>query len=198
MFFFLTQFLQGVLGYNPLQAGLAFLPMTAVMFSMVQIVPRVAARVGTMPLLLVGLTLALSGLVWMSRLSDTTAFFPGIALPLFLLGSGMGMALAPLTAAGIAGVAPEDAGAASGLVNVFQQLGGSLGLGILVTVFASAQRHDGGSATHALAHAVSSAVTGSAVLVGLGLAVVLIVMHGERLPALAPSRILARVATARR
>ncbi|HWI74032.1 MAG TPA: MFS transporter [Baekduia sp.] len=197
MFFFLTQFLQGVLHYNPLQAGLAFLPMTAVMFSMVQIVPRVAARIGTMPLLLVGLTLALTGLAWISRLSDTTAFFPGIALPLVLLGSGMGMALTPLTAAGIAGVEPGDAGAASGVVNVSQQLGGSLGLGILVTVFASAQRGDDGSAAHALAHAVSSALTGSAILVGLGLTVVLVVMHGERIPALSPTRILARVATAR-
>ncbi|MCW2994418.1 MAG: transporter [Conexibacter sp.] len=196
MFFFLTQFLQGVLGYNPLQAGLAFLPMTAVMFSMVQIVPRVAARVGAMPLLLVGLTLALSGLVWISRLSETTAFFPGIALPLVLLGSGMGMALTPLTAAGIAGVAPDDAGAASGVVNVAQQLGGSLGLGILVTIFASAQRGDGGSTTHALAHAVSSALTGSAVLLGLGLVVVLVVMHGVRIPAMAGA-VRARVAVIR-
>ncbi len=54
MFFFLTQFLQGVLDYNPLQAGLAFLPMTAVMFSMVQVVPRLTARVGAMPVLLAG------------------------------------------------------------------------------------------------------------------------------------------------
>jgi EmrB/QacA subfamily drug resistance transporter len=186
MFFFLTQFLQ---------AGLAFLPMTAVMFSMVQVVPRVAARIGTMPLLLVGLTLALSGLVWISRLSETTAFFPGIALPLVLLGSGMGMALTPLTAAGIAGVAPNDAGAASGVVNVAQQLGGSLGLGILVTVFASAQRGDGGTSTHALAQGVSSALTGSAILLGLGLAVVLLVMHGVLIPAVAGVR--ARVAVLR-
>jgi EmrB/QacA subfamily drug resistance transporter len=196
MFFFLTQFLQGVLGYNPLQAGLAFLPMTAVMFSMVQVVPRVAARVGAMALLLIGLTLALLGLIWISRLSDTTAFFPAIALPLVLLGSGMGMALTPLTAAGIAGVAPDDAGAASGVVNVAQQLGGSLGLGILVTVFASAQRSDGGTATHALAHAVSSALTGSAILMALGLTVVLVVMHGQRIPALSPTRILAWRASA--
>jgi hypothetical protein len=65
-------------------------------------------------------------------------YFPGIAVPLALLGIGVGMALTPLTAAGIAGVAPADAGAASGLLNVAQQLGASLGLGILITVFASA------------------------------------------------------------
>jgi EmrB/QacA subfamily drug resistance transporter len=196
-FFFMTQFLQGVLHYNPLQAGLAFLPMTAVMFSMVQVVPRLTARVGSMAVLLAGLTLALAGMIWMSRLSDGTAFFPGIALPLALLGTGMGMALTPLTGAGIAGVAPDDAGAASGVVNVAQQLGGSLGLGILVTVFASAQRGAGGDSAHALASGVSSALTGSAVLLALGLSVVVVVMHGERIPALSPTRILARVATAR-
>lgn len=196
-FFFMTQFLQGVLHYNPLQAGLAFLPMTAVMFSMVQVVPRLTARVGSMPVLIGGLALALTGMFWMSHLSDTTAFFPGIALPLALLGTGMGMALTPLTGAGIAGVAPADAGAASGVVNVAQQLGGSLGLGILVTVFASAERSAGGGATHALAQGVSSALTGSAILLALGLSVVLVVMHGERIPALSPTRILARVAAAR-
>lgn len=192
-FFFMTQFLQGVLNYNPLQAGLAFLPMTAVMFSMVQVVPRLTARIGSMLVLLTGLTLALTGMFWLSRLSDGTAFFPGIALPLALLGTGMGMALTPLTGAGIAGVAPDDAGAASGVVNVAQQLGGSLGLGILVTVFASAQRSAGGDAAHALAQGVSSALTGSAILLALGLSVAVIVMHGQQLPALSPARLLARV-----
>jgi EmrB/QacA subfamily drug resistance transporter len=197
MFFFLTQFLQGVLGYNPLQAGLAFLPMTAVMFSMVQVVPRLTARVGAMPVLLSGLTFALIGMVWISRLSDTTAFFPAIAVPLVLLGSGMGMALTPLTGAGIAGVAPDDAGAASGVVNVAQQLGGSLGLGILVTVFAGAQRADGGTTTHALAHAVSSALTGSAILLALALTIVLTVMHGVRIPVLGAAARYARATAAR-
>jgi EmrB/QacA subfamily drug resistance transporter len=197
MFFFLTQFLQGVLGYNPLQAGLAFLPMTAVMFAMVQVVPRLTARVGAIPVLLTGLTLALTGMLWISRLSDTTEFFPAIAVPLVLLGSGMGMALTPLTGAGIAGVAPDDAGAASGIVNVAQQLGGSLGLGILVTVFASAERGAGGSSDHALAHAVSSALTGSAILLALALTVVLTVMHGVRIPVLSAAARYARATATR-
>src|SRR3954454_8768135 len=85
MFFFLTQFLQGVLGFNPLQAGVAFLPMTAVMFAMVRLIPRIAHRVGNMALLIGGLVVALTGMVWLSRLSQDTAFFPGIALPLVLL-----------------------------------------------------------------------------------------------------------------
>jgi EmrB/QacA subfamily drug resistance transporter len=196
MFFFLTQYLQGVAGYNPLQAGVAFLPMTLVMFSMVQVVPRLAGRIGSTPLLIGGLALDLAGMAWLSRLTESTAFFPGIALPLVLMGIGMGAALTPLTAAGIAGVADRDAGAASGLVNVAHQLGGSLGLGILVTVFASAERSAGGGAHHELAHAVASAVTGSAVFLALGLAVVLLVMRAP-LPSVAVARLRARAAAIR-
>jgi EmrB/QacA subfamily drug resistance transporter len=193
MFFFLTQYLQGVAGYSPLKAGLAFLPMTLVMFSMVQVVPRLSRRLGSTTLLIGGLALDMLGMAWLSRLSETTAFFPGLALPMVMMGIGMGAALTPLTAAGIAGVRPDDAGAASGVVNVAHQLGGSLGLGILVTVFASAERSSGGSSVHALAHAVSSAVTGSAIFLAIGLAIVLVVMRAP-LPSLASARIRERAA----
>jgi EmrB/QacA subfamily drug resistance transporter len=193
MFFFLTQYLQGVAGYSPLKAGIAFLPMTLVMFSMVQVVPRISRRIGSTSLLIAGLTLDMLGMAWLSRLSESTAFFPGIALPMVMMGVGMGAALTPLTAAGIAGVKPDDAGAASGVVNVAHQLGGSLGLGILVTVFASAERSAGGSSVHALAHAVSSAVTGSAIFLAIGLAVVLLVMRAP-LPAISLARLRERAA----
>jgi len=180
MFFFLSQYLQGVRGFTPLQAGIAFLPMTAVMFSTVQLVPRLSARWGDARLLVTGVSVALAGMAWLSRLDAATPFIAGIALPLTLLGLGMGAALAPLTAAGIAGVAPEDAGAASGVVNAAQQLGVSLGLSVLVTVAASATStiRPGaalpleGAARTELAHAVATALTGSAVLIALGLAVV--------------------------
>jgi EmrB/QacA subfamily drug resistance transporter len=191
MFFFLTQYLQGVAGYSPLKAGIAFLPMTLVMFSMVQVVPRISRKIGSTTLLIAGLSLDMVGMAWLSRLSETTAFFPGLALPMVMMGVGMGAALTPLTAAGIAGVKPDDAGAASGVVNVAHQLGGSLGLGILVTVFAGAQRHASGTATHALAHAVSSAVTGSAIFLALGLTVVLLVMRAP-VPAVALARVFRR------
>jgi EmrB/QacA subfamily drug resistance transporter len=175
MFFFLTQYLQGARGFSPLQAGVAFLPMTLVMFGMVRLVPRLVERVG-------GLLIALGGMTWLSRLSIGSAYFPQIALPLALLGTGIGMAFTPLTTAGIAGVAPADAGAASGVVNAAQQLGGSLGLSVLVTVFASASRaalgHPSaaaatvGDARYALAHGVAAAITGSAALLAAALLIV--------------------------
>jgi EmrB/QacA subfamily drug resistance transporter len=183
MFFFLSQYLQGVRGFSPLQAGVAFLPMTAVMFSMVRFVPRLSARWGDARLLVTGVSVALGGMAWLSRLGETTPFLPDIALPLVLLGVGMGGALAPLTAAGIAGVDPADAGAASGVVNAAQQLGASLGVSVLVTVVAAAGGPASGdragtglalqgAARDEFARAVATALTGSAVLVALALAVV--------------------------
>ena len=178
MFFFLTQFFQGVMGYSPIKAGLAFLPVTAVMFGAVRLIPRVAVRVGNYRLLAGGVLTAMLGMAWLSRLSAHSAYFPHIAVPMVLLGLGVGTAFAPLTNAGIAGVAPADAGAASGLVNVAQQLGGSIGLGILVTVFAAAI-HAGAhqTTTLALAHGVATALTGSALFLALALFVVVVVMR---------------------
>ena len=95
---------------------------------------------------------------------------PGIGVPLLIMGVGMGAAFTPLTTAGIAGVAPADAGAASGLVNVAHQLGGAIGVAVLVTVF------EGAGGEGDLAHAVSVALTGSVVSVALALAVVVVVM----------------------
>jgi EmrB/QacA subfamily drug resistance transporter len=186
-FFFLTQFLQGVGGYSALEAGLAFLPMTAVMFAMGRAVPRLTPRLGSSRLLTGGLIIAVAGLGWLSRVTEGSHYFPGIALPLALLGIGIGLAFTPLTAAGIAGVDPADAGAASGLLNVAQQLGGSLGLGILITVFASATRSAAhnpvaaasshAEAAHELSQGVGTALTGSAILLALALGVVLVAMR---------------------
>jgi EmrB/QacA subfamily drug resistance transporter len=198
MFFFLSQFLQGVHDFNPLEAGIAFLPMTVVMFSTVRFVPLLSARWGDTRLLVTGIAVALAGMAWLSRLDEATPYFPGIALPLVLLGLGMGAALAPLTAAGVAGVAADDAGAASGVVNAAQQLGVSLGISLLVTVAASAGGAPGGAPTGPggtldavaradLAHAVAAALTGSTVLIALGLAVVAAAAGRLRRPTPAPA-----------
>jgi MFS family permease len=158
---------------------------------MVRLVPRLSVRWGDARLLLAGVSVALAGMAWLSRLNDTTPFFPDIALPLVLLGVGMGAALAPLTGAGLAGVAPADAGAASGVLNAAQQLGVSLGVSVLVTVVAAAGDTASGEGARTglaldgparaqLAHAVGTALTGSAVLLALGLAVVAAALRRPR------------------
>ena len=179
-FFFLTQYMQGVRGFGPLAAGFAFLPMTLVMFSMVFVVPRLIARVGTLRLLTAGVTTATIGMAWLSRVGTGTPYLTGVAVPMVILGVGVGAAFTPLTTAGVAGVAPEDAGAASGLVNVAHQLGGTLGLGILVTVFASAAPHSGHVA--GLAHGVSASLTAGAVMLALALGIVLAVVRPRAQP----------------
>jgi hypothetical protein len=97
-----------------------------------------------------------------------------MAAPLILLGIGLGSALTPLTTAGVAGVADSDAGAASGLVNVAHQLGGTLGVGALVTVFAAASS---GAGAHALVEGVPTVLAGAAILIALSLTTVLTVMR---------------------
>lgn len=179
-FFFLTQFLQGVLGFSALEAGLAFLPMTVAMFAMGRATPQMTARWGDRPVLLVGLAGALAGIAWLSRVSPETAYFPQIVVAMLLFGTGTGMAFGPLTVAGLKGVAARDAGAASGLLNAAQQMGASLGVGILVTVFAAAGRRAAehpvagavAEARHELAESVATALAGSAVFLTLALAVV--------------------------
>ncbi|MFT3864538.1 MAG: MFS transporter [Solirubrobacterales bacterium] len=191
MFFYLTQFLQGVEGYSALKAGLAFLPVTLTIFAMVKVVPRLLGRIGPDRTLIGGFALALAGLLWLSRISTTTDYWTGVAIPMLLIGGGMGLAFTPLTQAAIAGVDHRDAGAASGLVNVAQQLGSSLGIGLLVTVFAAASS---GTGAAALGEGVPTTILVSAGLIGLALAVVLVVMRPWAAPAGAP--VPAQAATA--
>lgn len=174
--FFITQYLQTVHGYTALEAGLGFLPMTVVNFVVAIRVPQLTKRYGNGVLLASGLAVTAVGMFWLSRLTASTDYLTGVALPMVLIGAGQGAALGPFTAAGIAGVTAEDAGAASGLVNVAHQLGGSLGLSVLVTVFAAAGA-TGLTANALLAHRVSAALTaGSGMLVlAFGLVVALIV-----------------------
>ena len=179
MFFYLTQFLQGAENFSALKAGLAFLPVTLSIFAMVKVVPRLLGRIGPQRTLIGGLVLALVGMVWLSRITTTTDYWLGIAIPMALIGVGMGLAFTPLTQAAIAGVDNHDAGAASGLVNVFQQLGSTIGIGVLVTVFAAASE---GSGAKALAEGVPTTIAVSAGLVAAALAVVLVVMRPGLMP----------------
>lgn len=170
--FYTTQYLQGVLGMRLLQAGLAFLPATLVNFAVALMVPRLTRRFGNAPLLAGGMALSALGMAWLAQVSADSAYFTGVALPMALIGAGQGGVLSPLTVAGVCGVAAEDAGAASGLVNVTHQLGGSLGLGLLVLVF-SLSGLDGSGVRADLAHRIAACLSAGAVLLALALVAVL-------------------------
>jgi EmrB/QacA subfamily drug resistance transporter len=134
MFFFLTQFVQEVLGFSAVSAGLAFLPMTVTLFAVSRLAPRLVARFPAKPLMVAGLLPVIAGMAWLSRVSPGTSYATGLLGPMLLLGAGMGVVFVPLTTTSLAGVDPADSGAAASLVNVMQQVGGSLGLAALVSV----------------------------------------------------------------
>jgi EmrB/QacA subfamily drug resistance transporter len=141
MFFFLTQFMQDVLGYSPLATGFGFLPLTVCLFLLSQSSARwLVERFGPGQVMVGGIALSILGLVWLTGLDESSSYL-SIVGPLVLVGAGNGSAFVPLTAAALQGVEPRHAGAASGLVNVMQQIGAALGLAILVTVFGSASRN---------------------------------------------------------
>lgn len=168
--FFSTQFLQMVLHLRPMQAGLAFLPVTLPNFASAMAVPSLARRVGNERLIVAGLSLGVVGLLYLGQANASASYWTNVAPPMLLIGLGQGLLLGPLTAAGVAGVSREDAGAASGLVNVAHQLGGALGLGLLVLVFANAGRA-GANDSEVLADRISAVMDVGALLLGLALLV---------------------------
>jgi predicted MFS family arabinose efflux permease len=171
-FYFTTQYMQDALGFTPLQAGLGFLPMSLVNFVVALANPRLAPRIPNGVLLAVGTAVTLAGMAWLSRAGIGDAYLTSVALPMVLVGAGQGFAFAPLTNAGIAGVVPADAGAASGLVNTAHQLGMALGLAVLVAVSVHAGVGLDGPA--AVAAHVGAALTGGSVLLAIALLVVLV------------------------
>ncbi|MBS1154749.1 MAG: putative transrane efflux protein [Proteobacteria bacterium] len=174
--FFTTQYLQAVLGFSPLAAGLAFLITTLPNFATALLVPRLTHRFGNQRILTFGLLVATLGLFGLAYATSTGGSLALLAVPMMLIGIGQGGTLSPLTIAGVAGVAKEDAGAASGLVNAAHQLGGSLGLAILVVVFASAHPHLLDS--HAeLAQRISAAMFAASALLSMSWIVVVSVRH---------------------
>ncbi|MEV8535446.1 MFS transporter [Streptomyces sp. NPDC051211] len=140
MFFFIVQFVQNVLGYSPIRSGLAFLPVTAVIIIAAGLSQQLLPRLGPKPFMVTGAALTGAGLIWLTFLDTDSSYLSGVFGPMLLFGFGMGLNFVTLTLTAVSGVAPHEAGAASGLLNASQQVGGALGLSILVTVFGTAAR----------------------------------------------------------
>ncbi|KRF44195.1 MFS transporter [Paenibacillus sp. Soil787] len=174
LFFFIPQYLQNVLGFSSLDAGLAFLPFTGAQFGMMYLMHGLVHRFGNRKVMIAGLLFAIIGTLWMSQIVSVQAhFFPQMLILLTIMGIGAGMVFQPLTALGLSGVDPQDTGAASGLINVAHQSGSSLGLAVLITVFDVAIRTDQPSKMQ-FAHAVSDSILGSVVFITSALVVTLL------------------------
>jgi predicted MFS family arabinose efflux permease len=150
MWFFVSLYLQQVLGYSPLKAGLAFLPMTIAIIVGSTFASRLVARIGVKRLLAVGMLAQAAGLLLFTGVSADGSYLGDVALPSLLVAGGIGLAFVPVTIAAVAGVAPGEAGLASGLVNTSRQTGGALGLALLATL--ATARTDGALAAGAGAH----------------------------------------------
>jgi predicted MFS family arabinose efflux permease len=175
MFFFNTLYIQQVLGYGPLEAGLAFLPFTAGIMISASLASQYAPRIGVRPVAIVGFILAAAGLVLLTQLPVDGSYVLNV-LPAILLSSlGMGAVFMPLTLIATTGLADEDQGLASGLFNTSQQIGGALGLAVLSTLATSKAHAAGGTPVHGLvvgfhwAFGVGAVVTVAALLVMVAL-----------------------------
>ncbi|MFF0016794.1 MFS transporter [Streptomyces sp. NPDC005374] len=179
-FYFLTLISQQVLDYSPLRAGFAFLPMTLAMFSTVRLVPRLLQLLGVKPVLLTGMTLVAGAAIWLWRLDAGDGYLSGLLGPLLLLGVGVGLSFMPLNATILARVQPSEAGAASGLLQTLQWLGGTLGLSVLVTVYGTATRHASGSPSATLVEGSARAFGAGALIAVTALLVCGTVIRGRR------------------
>ena len=133
-FFFVTLYMQEVLGYSALQAGLGFLPMTLTVFAASQFAPRVIARLGSRRTITVGMLLAATGLVCFTAVHPGASYLAVILPGSLLAATGMGLANVAATVAAVQGVPTEESGLASGLVNSSRFIGGALGLAALSTL----------------------------------------------------------------
>ncbi|MEU3601414.1 MFS transporter [Streptomyces sp. NPDC006798] len=133
-FFLLTLYLQQVLGFGPLAAGLAFLPFCGALFLAISQVSRLIGTVGVNRTALLGLGLTAAGLGWLARLPDRGTYVVDVLPGMVGVAAGMGIGLIALQHAALHGVTEDDAGTASGVQRSVDQLGGSLGLAVLVGV----------------------------------------------------------------
>jgi len=172
MFFFVTLYMQNVLGYSPLKAGLSYLPLAIGIILAAGVASQLTTRLGVRPVLFSGLVLVAGGLVWFSQASVGGSYVGDILFPSLLAGWGLGLAFVPQTIGSQAGVKPDEAGLASGLINTSQQIGGAVGLAVLSTI-ATSQTNSAMAAAHGAASAVPAALVDgfhSAFLVGAGIA----------------------------
>ncbi len=171
MFFFISLYLQDVLGYSPIKTGISYLPLAVGIIISAGVASQLVTRFGFKPPLIAGLLLIAAGLLWFAQVPGTGgSYWADILGPSLLAAVGLGFSFVPVTIAAVSGIKPHEAGLASGLINTSQQVGGALGLAILATV-ANSRTQD---LFHSGVHTASIALTKGydrAFLFGAGFAI---------------------------
>ena len=208
MFFFLTLFVQNVWGYSALRTGVSYLPLAGMILVASALASQLVNRIGARPLMIIGSVMATGGMIWLSRITEHSTYAGGLLGPMLLTATGMGLLFVPISLVSLTKVANNDAGVASSLLNVGQQVGGALGLAVLGTVawsaVANSLRSQAAAAAaaaktatvhlsagqqaalakaatnHALAHGFSQGYVVSAGIMALALVIAVVVIRVKR------------------
>lgn len=174
MFFLVVQYVQGVLGFGPLLAGVAFLPFSLGIFATSRITPGLLARFGVRRMMLTGGATLTVAYAWLSTIGTTDTYLAAVLGPMVLAGIASALIFMPVTVVALAGVEPEHAGSASGLLQTTQQLGGAVGVAVIVSVYAA------GAVPGQLVPGMSAAFLTSATFAALALIVTALMVRTGR------------------
>jgi EmrB/QacA subfamily drug resistance transporter len=186
MFFFITLYMQQVLGYSPIHAGLSYLPLALTIMAASGVASVLVTRIGFKPVMATGMGLVVIALVWFSQISVGGGFTTDILGPSLLAAVGLGFGFVTTTIAAVSGVGEHEQGLASGLINTSQQIGGALGLAVLATI-ANSRTEDlmssaGGDPSqlhNALNEGFQAAFIGGAVIAAIGVVLTLVLIRGR-------------------
>jgi EmrB/QacA subfamily drug resistance transporter len=176
MFFFNSLYIQRVLDYGPLKAGLAFLPFTAGIMISAGLASQLSPRLGVRPIAVTGMVVTAIGMLLLVRIPVGGSYLTDVFPSIMLTSLGMGAVFVPLTLVATMGLADSDQGLASGIFNTSQQVGGAVGLAILATVAAS---HTSSGEKPALVHGFHWAFAGGAIFVVVALVALLGLLRGR-------------------
>jgi EmrB/QacA subfamily drug resistance transporter len=177
MFFFISLYMQQVLDYSPIKAGLSYLPLALTIIITAGVASTLVTRVGFKPILAAGMAFIAAGLIWFSQVSVGGSYVSDILGPSLLAAIGLGAAFVPDTIAAVSGVEQREAGLASGLINTSQQVGGALGLAVLATVANSTTQNASGPPLEALNDGFQDAFLAGAGIAILGLIATLVLIR---------------------
>jgi EmrB/QacA subfamily drug resistance transporter len=186
MFFFISLYMQQVLGYSPLRSGFSYLPLAVTIIVSAGVASQLVSRYGFKPILIAGMALIAIGLLMFSGVPVDGSYASDVLPASIVAGAGLGFSFVPVTIAAVSGVRDEDAGLASGLINTSQQIGGALGLAVLSTIsisrtddVMSAAHGAKSELPHALTEGFSSAFTAGAGFAILGIVLALLLIKGR-------------------
>jgi EmrB/QacA subfamily drug resistance transporter len=182
MFYFISLYMQQVLGYSAIHAGLSYLPLALTIMASAGIASQLVTRLGYKPVLAMGMLFIVIGLLWFSQVSVGGGFATDILGPSLFAAAGLGFAFVTTTIAAVSGVEEHEAGLASGLINTSQQVGGALGLAVLATIATSHTENllsDGSGLKPALTDGFQTAFLGGALFALAGFFLTLFLIRGS-------------------